>query len=686
MAAYTAMDNKAIEATEYFHVSRLLQDCHDHKPDPWLRLVMRRALDIVCKNKIVDGWDLTVEKWFEGATLNKAIKYDMVKRGKRKEEYSLGTLFPLPNGQTTLQIDTAAGRSRVFKIQGKQFPDYVVIIKAVNPTTSASSRLAMVFEGEPHEKDFSKKNKGMFLYQKMFQDAAFCQDINPDMPAIFIALAMLACEEKGPSGTDLEFPEWTQAVLESCVLLTTRLLAYTLNVLPGTDFIGDELAKIRSGDAPGTIYDLYCWVNVEHTGARRRPIFFDARTCFDQFSSEEILDGDEVNADAARAKGAKDHNCEFMRLLQYNNKISVRTGSDDWPLLHDNSEHTFYAKKIRIEHKQIPTTILAVERATKSVGAPTARNATRLNNQIRRLQTRIARLQQKIVEYRAAMVAPPIPSQLILNGLEEFIINDTEEIDRLNIELVRLQGVLAAQVIPSRGMWYPNNVKEILDAGGNMNRPIASLAPLCDFMTYIVINAFVVNFEAIRKKERFEYSDRAEFDKYNGHVYVTLPWLWINIGFLYMLNRKVKYRWTGAGDPMKLMEDFKNKHGHGKWRGGAGCEVEVQMFPKESKTLFAQLCKAMAKPAALVQIDDDFRTFLFETCGWQECNEPESPAMFFRLMGVSNVKTGCLISSAMAKSPNPRFESIKKSFPLNAQVEIDYAVAALAATIHHAAP
>jgi hypothetical protein len=234
-------------------------------------------------------------------------------------------------------------------------------------------------------------------------------------------------------------------------------------------------------------------------------------------------------------------------------------------------------------------------------------------------------------------------------------------------------------------MWYPNNVQEILDTG-KMNRQISHLSPLCDFMDVIVNNTDNVNFQDIGTKQRFDYSIPADFDNYDGHIYLTLPWLWVNIGFLYMLNRKVKYEWTNLGDPLKLMEDFKNQHGQGKWRGGAGCEVEVQMFPTESKTLFARLCKEMSKETQTVKIDPAFETFLFETCGWQDCNEPQSPAMFFRLMGVSNVKTGCLISSAMVKSPNPRFEGIKKSFPLNAQVEIDYAVAALAATIYHKPP
>lgn len=94
----------------------------------------------------------------------------------------------------------------------------------------------------------------------------------------------------------------------------------------------------------------------------------------------------------------------------------------------------------------------------------------------------------------------------------------------------------------------------------------------------------------------------------------------------------------------------------------------------------------MSKGTHTVKLDDAFQTFLFETCGWQDCNAPQSPAMFFRLLGVSNVKTGCLISSSMAKTPNARFDAIKKSFPLNAQVEIDYAVAALAATMYTSVP
>ncbi len=220
-----------------------------------------------------------------------------------------------------------------------------------------------------------------------------------------------------------------------------------------------------------------------------------------------------------------------------------------------------------------------------------------------------------------------------------------------------------------------------------MNKPNASLAPLGTLMTTIDLVLGNLNFKDMSGVASFDDSAvPSTLEDFTGHIYLTLPWLWVNIGFLYMLNRKVKYEWVKPCKLGKLMNKFKNENRTGRWRGGLDNLVEVQMFPVGSKTLFARLCIQNVPVTATVEIDPAFEAFLLETCGWQGCNLAQSPAMFFRLLGVSNVKTGCLISSNMLKIPNPRFESIKKSFPLNAQVEIEYAVEALAATIYHTAP
>lgn len=208
---------------------------------------------------------------------------------------------------------------------------------------------------------------------------------------------------------------------------------------------------------------------------------------------------------------------------------------------------------------------------------------------------------------------------------------------------------------------------------------------MCNFMS-LYPGTTHLDFEDFGKKRVDTIlTDGENLGPHQGHICITLPWLWTNIGFLYMLNKKVNYEWTKSGNLVALAQKFKRNRNQ-NWRGGVGGEVEVQMFPRNSKTLFARLCKAMSVPTATVKLDDQFKEFLFETCGWKDCDESNSPAMFFRLLGVSNVKTGALISSAMAKNSNPRFENIKKSFPLNAQVEIDFAVAALAAMIYHTTP
>jgi hypothetical protein len=334
--SYKNTEDKALKCTSEFQVLKLLQEYHDHADDPWLRLVMKRALRIVCENKIFEVHDYTIEieEDFEEVELGTALKYDMTESRNTPDEYAAGNIFPLKN-HTLVDVDDVK-----YKIQGTQKPDYIVILKATD-TRGTRTRFAIVFEGEAHRKDEGKKKVGMFLYEKMFQDAAFCQDINPLVPAIFIGLAMRACEKTGPSGKDQTFAQWTEALLESCVTLVTRLVMYTLDILPKKNFIDEKLAKINIRDKTPRAYDLYCWINVNYND-KRDLIQFNARTCFEEFSSTEIdiLSENNVEVDEVEGGTKKDHKDEFINLLKYNNTV---TG--EWPLPNENSEHNFYAKK-----------------------------------------------------------------------------------------------------------------------------------------------------------------------------------------------------------------------------------------------------------------------------------------------------------------------------------------------------
>lgn len=663
--SYKDIEETALKLASNFHVLKLLQEYHDHTDDPWLRLVMKRALKIVCENKLFKDYTIEIEEEFEDRELGTALAYDMAKSGRRSDDYTGGNIFPFD----TQTLVTDGGTA--YKIQGSQFPDYIVILNARH-SNGTEKRFAMVFEGEANKKDAGKKKSGMFLYEKMFQDAAFCQDIQPGVSAIFIALAMRACEKEQTRGKNQTFPQWTEALLQSCVLMATRLVMYILNISPDKDFIGEELGKIDKRDRTARQYDLYCWINVTH-GDRNNLLKIDARTCFEEFSSSEILQDDGVDVDSVQNEQKKDHKDEFIQLLKYN---KVVTG--EWPTPNESSEHTFYTKKIVFHHKKTPVTILAVERATRSVERNKDVDAAASIDQI---ETRVKRLDKRIAD---------IDGEIAVGGLTQAEEDDLEERkEYIEDELERLQKAIdelnaRGQVTLSRGMWYPNNVREVLGPRRS-NRTISNLRPMCNFMS-LYPGTIRLDFEDFGKKRVDTIlTDSENLVPHQGHICITLPWLWTNIGFLYMLNKKVNYEWTKSGNLVALAQKFKRNRNQ-NWRGGVGGEVEVQMFPRNSKTLFARLCKAMSVPTATVKLDDQFKEFLFETCGWKDCDESNSPAMFFRLLGVSNVKTGALISSAMAKNSNPRFENIKKSFPLNAQVEIDFAVAALAAMIYHTTP
>jgi hypothetical protein len=694
-ARYGDIERKALALTKDFFVESLLQDFVAHKPDPWLRLIMRTALEIICKNKIFEEWTLKIDVFYDGRALTTAIRDDAPKSGKTAHDYACGTYFPLHSTHLGVHnVDT--GIDEQYEIRGMQLPDTIFIVNGTR-TDGRTERIPMVFEGEAHQKDHAKKNNGMFLYQKMFQDAAFCQDIHihPEMSAIFIALALRTCED------DQTFPQWTRAALESCVLLMTRLLMYTLKILPqNRNFIDSNLRRIAPPDnVNNRTYDLYCWVNAKYK-EQSELLQFDANTCFDEFSSQEILnddenDADKVKADAMDAEGTKDHNCEFMNILKYNHLLSRQDGDDDWPLLHPNSEHTFYAKKIQFTQANVPITILAVERATAHTDGGVARTTGQKN--IDTIDVRLALLAARVVNIDAKIAAAAaVPAPVAAAAVATAAAKLADRLERkagIGLEVARLTRNrlilvtnLANVVVRSRGMWYPRNVQNLV-ANNTNNRSIQSLVPLTQFMVP-VRRLTNFNFNPMEQKQMFVDATKVptNIGDFDGHICVTLPWLWINIGFLYLLNRKVQYDWTSPRNLEKNMTEFRTNNPTGKWRGGALHEVEVQMFPAGSKTLFARLCRHNVKDIETVKINDEFEKFLYETCGWKDCNMAQSPAMFFRLLGVSNVKTGCLISSSMVKIPNPRFESIKKSFPLNAQVEIEYAVEALAATVYHTAP
>ncbi len=104
---------------------------------------------------------------------------------------------------------------------------------------------------------------------------------------------------------------------------------------------------------------------------------------------------------------------------------------------------------------------------------------------------------------------------------------------------------------------------------------------------------------------------------------------------------------------------------------------EMEMFAENSTSLFAHLCRARQETAG---IDQELGAFLQNKCGWTNATSASSPAVFFALLGVRNLITAHTLAKRCSGAPNKyntELEKVKDTFPLAAQVEIDYALECL---------
>jgi hypothetical protein len=102
----------------------------------------------------------------------------------------------------------------------------------------------------------------------------------------------------------------------------------------------------------------------------------------------------------------------------------------------------------------------------------------------------------------------------------------------------------------------------------------------------------------------------------------------------------------------------------------------ITMFRAGSSSLFAHLCTQRHEDTTF---EPDIQTFLTQTCGWTNADSASSPAVFFKMIGASNLITAHSFAMQLQrKSPlTSKFEEVKATFPLAAQVEIDYGIECL---------
>ena len=553
--------------------------------DQWISGVLERAIGIVARSAEKSEQDFRLAPWSD---VRYSVSNDkelgvFYENTRDLQTRHLGKYFTLKN------VDLKPTNGATIHVQGTQRPDSVSLLRLT--ANGTENKVCICFEGDAHNLD-AKKASGMYSYEKMFQDAAFCHDVNAGVPAIFITSALW----KHDKGTFPTFSDWSEQFLKEHVVLVEQLLQYIAD--KSTSSLHRELQRIDPDMANTREFDFFCWINAQGDGddAGSYEVEFDVSECFDLMRSD-----------------SRYHEKEFDSVLSWREKFYAVQG--DWVQNRINGNAN---------------------------GQGTGLEATRFEAKIIRRN---------------------------VHGIPVVIF----AVPRISMNDVR--ALIADKTHVCSGMWYPMHVHAYVD--GLKKKQIEN------FLTPNTLNLtarFKTPFSALPYTDQTRVLTQTEFDNQyktdmSGQVLFTLPWLWINIGFLCKLKSSLTYK-VGKASTIAAYNAFTRKHATNV-NSRDNVKNEMEMFADGSTSLFAHLCRGRQEKSG---IDDELASFLRNKCGWTNAASASSPAVFFAMLGVRNLITAHTLAKRNkgAKSKySVELEKVKDSFPLAAQVEIDYALECL---------
>jgi hypothetical protein len=551
--------------------------------DQWISGVLERALGIVARSAEKGEQEFRLAPWADvrySVSNDKELGTFYENRQDFRTRH-LGKYFPVKN------VDVKPTNGELIHVQGTQRPDSISLLRL--NVNDEDKKVCICFEGDGHNLD-AKKASGMYSYEKMFQDAALCHDMNASVPAIFITSALWKHDK-------LAFPtfsDWSEQFLKEHVALVEQLLQYIAN--KQTSSLHRELERLDPAMTDAREFDFFCWINAQgdRVSAGSCEVVSDVRECFNMMQGQ-----------------SRNHNGEFERVLDWREKIYTAQRALAQNEVNANVQgdglvkNRFEAKVIRRNVHGIPVVIFAVPR----------------------------------------------------------------------MRMADVQALIRDKSFVCSGMWYPMHVHAYVEGLRNSRME--------NFLIPSQLNGVVLfkkpfsdlpNTDQAHILTEVDFFTRYKADM-SGQVIFALPWLWINIGFLCKLKSTLTYK-VGKGNTIAAYTSFTRKHATNV-NSRDNVENKMEMFADGSTSLFAHICRGQQASAG---IDNELASFLRNKCGWTNAASASSPAVFFALLGVRNLITAHTLAKR-SRVPRSKYsvelEKVKDSFPLAAQVEIDYALECL---------
>lgn len=321
--------------------------------DQWISGVLERAIGIVARSAENGQQKFTVQRLRSDSGRyavwdDRSMSKFYAENSDVMAAHDGGVFFPIRNIDVTLD-------KKVIHIQGSQRPDSISVLRIKSKDVPIDKKVCICFEGDGHNIDGGKQKSGMFLYEKMFQDAALCHDVNPNVPAIFITGVLWTHESK----VFPTFEDWSVQFLREHVLLVEQLLQYINDRDTSAIHVALQNIDKENTAAQSYEYDFFCWINARRDGAD--VVTSDAKNSYDLLQTKTKQHGEELAQALLWREKAYSPTDDWVAAKQARDNDLAKEKEHDSGLLHNK----FYAKVITRNDHGIPVVIFAVQRVKR---------------------------------------------------------------------------------------------------------------------------------------------------------------------------------------------------------------------------------------------------------------------------------------------------------------------------------
>lgn len=527
-------------------------------------------------------------------------------------------------------------------------------------------QMAIVYEAECHNKDVDKApGKGGFLHNKMFQAMGRCHDTNCAVSGVVICSVMFRHNKESFARRTqaCHFDKIACAFLQAHVRLLYYLIEYNRVNDKNTSWIGQQLKRKMKGFQPTDIFDFVCAINV---ASKNSVCSSNGQGLFETLKAGRGAEFTNYTAQMHRMFDAGTHslaNCDInlgdrlqnwevtCERLTFNTTVDTgRVGMTVviYCVLRAPFDSLVYNAGRRPQPIRGVLYPLHIDALVGSLSATTNVRASLVNSKQVQLFRFPSRGLQNLLVWRRRNGPQPDVLPWLWFG---FKIHTTVNIWNLYDQT---QERLAQSVSQTNHQ--------------NQGLPVAQ-------HQHTIIQKF--------RQKKGHHANIALLCELTGYFKFILPLMYLGMASFIKISDDIEYS-CGNDDTLKAFDEFVDSKKEdnvvrGKDKAGiVSSQNQGVLFTSKSKSLFKTILDSIHEEYSDIEFDPLLEAFLQKECGWTNINVSSSPAMIFKILGVTHLLSAHNFARQVVASPPPRYTQILQTFPVGFQIEVDFVMRELA--------